>query len=92
MAAFVSTNDGFELAELDLRLRGEGEVLGERQHGLPELRLASVIRDGDLVSAARDDARGIVAADPHLTAPDHTPLHAWVKRRFGRDWEWVSSG
>jgi ATP-dependent DNA helicase RecG len=92
MAAIVSTNDGFELAEQDLKLRGEGEVLGERQHGLPELRLASVIRDGDLVSAARDDARGIVAADPHLTAPIHAPLHAWVKRRFGRDWEWVSSG
>jgi len=92
MAAFISTNDGFELAEQDLRLRGEGEVLGERQHGLPELRLASVIRDGDLVEAARDDARGIVAADPHLTAPIHAPLHAWVKRRFGRDWEWVSSG
>jgi len=44
------------------------------------------------VEAARDDARGIVAADPHLTAPIHAPLHAWVKRRFGRDWDWVSSG
>ena len=92
MAAFVATTDGFELAEEDLRLRGEGEVLGERQHGLPELRLASVVRDLDLVEPARDDARDIVAADPHLRDAVHAPLLAWVKRRFGQDWEWVSSG
>lgn len=92
MAAFLSTSDGFELAEQDLRLRGEGQVLGERQHGLPELRLASVVRDTDLLDAAREDARAIVAADPHLVAPEHAVLDAWVRRRFGRDWEWVSSG
>jgi ATP-dependent DNA helicase RecG len=92
MEAIVSTSDGFELAEADLKLRGEGSVLGERQHGLPELRLASVISDRELLEDAREDAAAIVAQDPHLVAPEHVPLERWVRARFGRDWEWVSSG
>ncbi len=92
MKAIASTADGFDLAEQDLRLRGEGQVLGERQHGLPELRLASVVRDADLVEAARDDARRIVAADPHLADARNAPLLVAVRRSYGRDWEWVSSG
>jgi ATP-dependent DNA helicase RecG len=67
-------------------------VLGERQSGLPELRIASVLRDGDLLEAARADAAALVAADPRLVEPAHAPLLAEVKRRFGADWEWVSSG
>jgi len=92
MAAITSTADGFDLAEQDLRLRGEGQVLGERQHGLPELRLASIVRDTDLVEAARADAQHIVAADPHLEDARNAPLMAAVRRSYGRDWEWVSSG
>jgi ATP-dependent DNA helicase RecG len=92
MKAFVSTSDGFELAEQDLRLRGEGQLLGERQHGLPELRLASIITDTDLLDAAREDARAMVASDQHLSSPEHAALLEAVKRGFGRDWEWVSSG
>jgi ATP-dependent DNA helicase RecG len=92
MQAIVSTSDGFVLAEEDLRLRGEGQLLGERQHGLPELRLASVLTDGDLLEYAREDARALLAADPHLTRPENVPLKLWVQGRFGRDWKWVSSG
>jgi ATP-dependent DNA helicase RecG len=92
MAAFIETSDGFELAEKDLRLRGEGQVLGERQHGLPELRLASVVQDMDLVEAARDDAAAIVSADPLLRDPRHAALLIATRHSFGRDWEWVSSG
>jgi ATP-dependent DNA helicase RecG len=92
MKAITSTADGFDLAEQDLRLRGEGQVLGERQHGLPELRLASIIRDADLVEAARRDAHDIVAKDPHLVDARNAPLMAAVRRNYGRDWEWVSSG
>ena len=92
MNAITSTADGFDLAEQDLRLRGEGQVLGERQHGLPELRLASIIRDTDLVEAAREDAHDIVAVDPHLHDARNAPLMVAVRRSYGRDWEWVSSG
>ncbi|MGO4570856.1 ATP-dependent DNA helicase RecG [Microvirga sp. 2TAF3] len=62
------TEDGFRIAEEDLRLRGEGEVLGTRQSGLPGFKLARLDVDGDLLAAARDDARLIVDRDPDLTS------------------------
>jgi ATP-dependent DNA helicase RecG len=92
MRAIVSTTDGFALAEEDLRLRGEGQVLGLRQHGLPELRIASVLGDTGLLDAARADAAAIVAEDPALRHAEHAPLGAQVRHQFGRDWQWVSSG
>jgi ATP-dependent DNA helicase RecG len=63
------TDDGFRIAEEDLRLRGPGEVLGTRQSGLPELRLANLAAHADLVAAAHDDARLVLARDPELTTP-----------------------
>ena len=63
------TEDGFVIAEEDLRLRGDGEVLGTRQSGLPEFRMADLAEHGDLLAAARDDARLIVERDPDLASP-----------------------
>lgn len=62
------TEDGFRIAEEDLRLRGEGEVLGTRQSGTPGFKLARLEVDGDLLAAARDDARLIVDRDPELVS------------------------
>lgn len=62
------TEDGFRIAEEDLRLRGEGEVLGTRQSGSPDWRVARPEVDGDLLAAARDDARLLIERDPHLGA------------------------
>lgn len=92
MAAIVATDDGFELAEQDLRLRGEGEVLGERQSGLPALRLASIGSDTDLLDMARDDARALIEDDPRLDSVVHAPLGADVRQRLGDAWERVHSG
>lgn len=92
LATLEETSDGFALAEADLRLRGEGQVLGDRQHGMPDLRLASLIDDLDLVELARKDAYALVAADPHLSAPEHGPLLREVRRTFTAAWEWVSAG
>src|SRR3954452_7354105 len=61
------TEDGFRIAEEDLRLRGEGEVLGTRQSGLPGFKLARLDTDGDPLAAARDDARLVVDRDPELS-------------------------
>ena len=61
------TEDGFRIAEEDLRLRGEGEVLGTRQSGLPGFKLLRPERDGRLLEAARDDARLVVERDGGLT-------------------------
>jgi ATP-dependent DNA helicase RecG len=60
------TEDGFRIAEEDLRLRGAGELLGTRQSGMPEFRLADLAAHGELLSTARDDARLIVERDPEL--------------------------
>jgi ATP-dependent DNA helicase RecG len=60
------SDDGFVIAEEDLRLRGAGELLGTRQSGLPEFRLAELPRDGDLLAVARDDARLVMETDPEL--------------------------
>jgi ATP-dependent DNA helicase RecG len=92
MGAIVATSDGFELAEYDLKLRGEGQILGDRQHGMPALRLASVLTDGELIEMARADARALVEADPHLRDDAHRPLLSEVKRVYRQAWEWVSSG
>jgi ATP-dependent DNA helicase RecG len=62
------TEDGFKIAEEDLRLRGEGEVLGTRQSGAPGFRLARLEADADLLSAAREDARLVIERDRDLTS------------------------
>ncbi len=92
MGAIAATSDGFELAEYDLRLRGEGQILGDRQHGMPALRLVSVLTDGELIETARADARAIIQSDPHLARPENRPLFAEVKRVYREAWQWVSSG
>jgi ATP-dependent DNA helicase RecG len=63
------TDDGFIIAEEDLRLRGAGELLGVRQSGLPEFRVADLAVHGDLLAAARDDAKLILSRDPELQSP-----------------------
>jgi ATP-dependent DNA helicase RecG len=63
------TDDGFVIAEEDLRLRGAGELLGSRQSGMPEFRVADLAAHADLLAAARDDARMILARDPELRSP-----------------------
>jgi ATP-dependent DNA helicase RecG len=63
------TDDGFVIAERDLELRGAGEVLGTKQSGLPEFRMADVAAHADLLAAARDDAKLILVKDPGLKSP-----------------------
>ena len=73
LKAMVRTTDGFELAEVDLDLRGEGTLFGERQKGRNDLKLASLRRDKDLVGQAREAAFNVVDADPFL---DNHPVLA----------------
>ncbi len=88
IAAMADISDGFELAEFDLRLRGQGELLGERQSGFSGFRLASLSEDADLLEAARVDAVDIVRADPELDDPRHRCLEMdpWMSDREAVDW------
>jgi ATP-dependent DNA helicase RecG len=70
------TEDGFRIAEEDLRLRGAGELLGTRQSGLPDMRLADLSAHADLLEAARDDARLTIERDPDLRSPRGEALRA----------------
>jgi ATP-dependent DNA helicase RecG len=63
------TEDGFLIAEKDLELRGSGEILGTRQSGMPEFRLADISSHSDLLLTARDDAKLIIDRDPELKSP-----------------------
>jgi ATP-dependent DNA helicase RecG len=83
LEAFVSTNDGFALAELDFQLRGPGDLLGTRQHGLPPFRMADLVRDSAVVGEARQAARELIAADPALGLPEHARLRQLVISRYG---------
>ena len=74
------TQDGFKIAEADLELRGPGEFLGVRQSGLPEFKVASLIRDGRLLQLAKKSALELIKKDPELIQPEHTILKEELKK------------
>ena len=87
LQALEATSDGFELAELDLKLRREGEVLGYRQHGGVTLSVCDLAADADLVEAAHEAALAIADADPELAERDHQLLAVECVARYGAYFE-----
>jgi ATP-dependent DNA helicase RecG len=87
LAALEQTSDGQELAELDLRLRHEGQVLGYRQHGTPELTKVDLVADEDLIETAHHDAVAITDADPELADVGHRALAIEVQARYAAYFE-----
>ncbi|MFP4052753.1 MAG: ATP-dependent DNA helicase RecG [Phycisphaerae bacterium] len=79
----VETSDGFKVAEEDLRIRGPGEFFGTRQHGLPELKVADLVEDFELLRLARRDAFELVMDDPDLGNPEHQRLRAEMLKAYG---------
>lgn len=74
METMCSTNDGFEIAEVDLKLRGPGDLLGTQQSGVLQLRIADLVRDRDLLQVARHEASKLLKADVRLELPEHQNL------------------
>ncbi len=84
LKAFAASTDGFELAETDFRLRGPGDLFGTKQHGLPPLRIADLLRDQALLDEARRDAQQLITADPGLAQPEHARLRHMMLVRYGK--------
>jgi ATP-dependent DNA helicase RecG len=83
LRALAEHADGFRLAEIDLALRKEGELIGTRQSGAQELRVACLPEDAALLERARARAEAIVARDPELRLPEHALLAGALVERFG---------
>jgi ATP-dependent DNA helicase RecG len=92
LATMVATTDGFRIAEVDLELRGPGDFFGTRQSGMPEFRVANIVTDGALLTAARDDAFQIIAHDPHLRRDEHRVLARHLRSRFHSEIELLQVG
>jgi ATP-dependent DNA helicase RecG len=84
----VRTNNGFEIADVDLRLRGPGDLEGTQQSGVLDLRLADISRDQKILQAARETAAEILAQDPELSRPEHLPTRQQLQRQRKQQKGW----
>lgn len=92
METMCRTNDGFEIAEVDLKLRGPGDIMGTQQSGVLNLQIADLVKDRDILSLARQYAIALLKADPGLNLPENTPLkHAYNELAKKKNiWNYIS--
>jgi ATP-dependent DNA helicase RecG len=84
----VATNDGFKIAEVDLEIRGPGDIMGTQQSGILNLRLADLARDGQIVSIARQAAKQLIQDDPTFAKEEHLLLRNELKRMIKSKPNW----
>src|SRR5919206_583648 len=84
LRVFVETDDGFAIARADLRLRGMGDLFGERQSGIPTFRVADPLRDEQLNVLAQETAGALLDRDPELTRPEHAGMRKVLAERYAR--------
>lgn len=84
LSIICKTNDGMKIANEDLKLRGPGDFIGERQHGLPDLHIAGLIKDINILNDSKNAALDILKLDPLLSFPQHSTLRAEINRLFGK--------
>ncbi len=82
LKAMVDSQDGFRIAEEDLAIRGPGEFMGTRQSGMPDFRVASIVRDAKILGEAKRDAFDLIEADPDLKRDGHVPLREVLRKRW----------
>ncbi len=88
----AQTQDGFRIAEEDLKIRGPGDFLGTRQSGLPDFRVGNILRDGPLLQRARDLAAAVLREDRTLASPSNAALRAALLDRWAGRLELVQVG
>lgn len=92
LSVMEQTNDGFKIAEEDLSIRGPGEFMGTRQSGIPDFRIAHILRDVHILSEAKTDAFSLIERDPLLEKEEHAPLKEVLLRRWGGRLELAKTG
>ena len=92
METMVRTNDGFEVADVDLKLRGPGDLMGTRQSGMLDLKIADLVKDGPILGKARDAAMALLEEDGNLSLPKHLNIrNAYLKKYRGKmQWSRIS--
>ena len=92
MQTMVRTSDGFEIAEVDLRLRGPGDMMGTQQSGVLDLKIANIVKDKDILSLARHWAKKVLVADPKLIDKKHQPIaQTYIKMgKYKNIWNYIS--
>jgi ATP-dependent DNA helicase RecG len=81
LAVMERTNDGFRIAEEDLKIRGPGDFAGVRQSGIPDLVFSDIVRDARILARAREIAGMLLDRDPDLSLPEHTGLKRWMESK-----------
>jgi ATP-dependent DNA helicase RecG len=82
LRTILQTNDGFKISEVDLQVRGPGDFFGTRQSGFPELRIADLLTDGDILSIARQEAFDVIKQDPHLRSAEYAQLRQHLQKHY----------
>ena len=92
LETILDTTNGFKIAEVDLELRGPGEFFGTKQSGLPELQIANIATDGEILAAAREEAFHLVAEDPELRRLEHAPVRKHFLQQYKEQLEFLKTG
>jgi ATP-dependent DNA helicase RecG len=92
LKTMVQTNDGFEIAEVDLRLRGPGDLMGTQQSGVLQLKIADLLRDQEILKTARSYAKNIISDDPELTKIEHRDVRTTYSKitKHKNIWNYIS--
>jgi ATP-dependent DNA helicase RecG len=88
LETMVRTQDGFEIAEVDMNLRGPGDMMGTRQSGQLQFKLASLTQDGGILNWARQVVEQLLSKDPQLNDPNHVPIKDYWKSLYKEGWGW----
>jgi len=88
----VRTSDGFEIAEVDLKLRGPGDMMGTQQSGVLNLRIADIVKDGEILKIARSFALQVLKDDPNLETEDNLPVRNTYSQlvKYRNIWNYIS--
>jgi ATP-dependent DNA helicase RecG len=92
LETMTATNDGFKIAEVDLKLRGPGDLMGTQQSGVLQLKIADIIKDNQWLKTARSDAQMVLRKDPQLVNKENTMLRQTLAKMkaYKNIWNYIS--